>query len=360
MAFDRRKPFNALPDLPPKAELESKNVLKKCIGARAAVAELNGIGGVIPSQALLIRSLGLQEARLSSEIENIVTTTDDVYQALADSIDKADPATKEVLRYQEALALGVKSITAKSLLTTNLFCEIASAIKQHDMRVRSVPGTRIVDGGTNEIIYTPPEGADVILSKLRNLEKFIHEDESLDPLVRLAVMHYQFEAIHPFTDGNGRTGRIINILYLVQQKLLRVPVLYLSRYLIEHKSQYYARLRAVTEKSDWQGWIEFLLTGIEETARSTREKIFEIKAAMDETQDLIKQSLPKIYSKDLVETLFYHPYCKIRFLEEREIARRQTAANYLHSLEEIGILQSVRSGRETYFINRRLLAILRS
>lgn len=359
MPFDRNKPFNDLPDLPPRYELETHTVLKKCIGARAALAELKGAGGLIPNQSLLIRSIGLQEARLSSEIENIVTTTDDLYQALADSIEKANPATKEVLRYQEALAAGYKTIVQQPVLTTNLFCTIASIIKQHDMSVRKMPGTRIVDG-SKKAIYTPPDGEALIRDKLKNLEQFIHDHQDLDPLVKLAVMHYQFESIHPFTDGNGRTGRIINILYLVQQQLLSVPVLYLSRYLIEHKNEYYAGLRGVTENSKWEQWIEFVLNGIAQTARDTREKISDIKTAMDETQELIKEKLPKIYSKDLVETLFYHPYCKIRFLEDRDIARRQTASNYLHLLEEIGILQSMRVGRETYFINRRLLSVLTS
>ncbi len=359
MAFDRNKPFNHLPHLPPSQELETHTVLKKCIAARAALAELKGAGGLIPNQTLLIRSIGLQEARLSSEIENIVTTTDDLYQAMADSIDKANPATKEVLRYQEALAAGYKTIIQQPILTTNLFCSIASLITQHDMNVRKIPGTKIVDGN-RKAIYTPPDGEALIRDKLKNLEQFIHDHQDLDPLVKLAVMHYQFEAIHPFTDGNGRTGRIINILYLVQQELLSVPVLYLSRYLIEHKNEYYAGLRVVTENSNWEQWIAFILDGIEQTARDTREKIAEIKLAMDETQELIKEKLPKIYSKDLVEILFYHPYCKIRFLEDRDIARRQTASNYLRLLEEIGILQSVRSGRETYYINRRLLRILTS
>lgn len=357
-AFDRAKPFNDLPGLPPAAEIETKTVLKKCINARASLAELKGVGDIIPNQSLLIRSLGLQEARLSSEIENIVTTTDDIYQALADSIEKADPASKEVLRYQEALAAGYKSIVQKPLLTTNLFCEIASTIKQREMPIRSLPGTKIVDA-KGISIYTPPEGAERIREKLRDLEHFIHEHDELDPLIKLAIMHYQFEAIHPFTDGNGRTGRIINILYLVQQGLLTVPVLYLSRYLIKHKNAYYAGLRGVTEESKWQEWIEFILDGVDETARGTKEKIFEIRAAMDETQDLIREKLPKVYSKDLVETLFYYPYCKIRFLEQRGIAARQTAANYLRLLEEIGILQSTRVGREVYFLNRRLLSILR-
>lgn len=322
------------------------------------MAELKGIGDVIPNQALLIRSLGLQEARLSSEIENIVTTTDDLYKALADSIDKADPPTKEVLRYQDALWAGFRAIQEQPILTTNVFCRLASLIKQRDMEVRSLPGTKVVTG-QGEVIYTPPEGADRIKAKLTNLERFIHQNAGIDPLVKLAVIHYQFEAIHPFTDGNGRTGRVINILFLVQQRLLSLPVLYLSRYLMGHKMEYYLLLRSVTEEAAWEPWVLFMLEAVAETAVQTRQKILAIRTAMQDTQELIKQRLPKVYSKDLVELLFYQPYCKIRFLEEKNIAGRQTAATYLRSLEEIGILQSVKVGREVYFLNRSLLDILR-
>lgn len=359
MTVERTKPFNDLPDLPPAAELETKAVLKKCIGARSALAELKGLGDLIPNQALLVRSIGLQEARVSSEIENIVTTTDNLYQALADSIDKADSASKEVVQYQDALAHGLQAIQRQPILSTNLFCELASIIKRRQMNVRNVPGTKIVDG-RNKVIYTPPEGADLIRRKLANLETYIHSDSGVDPLIKLAVMHYQFESIHPFTDGNGRTGRIINILYLVQQELLHLPILYLSKYFIEHKSDYYAGLRAVTEESAWEQWILFVLDAIQETSKGTATKILEIRDAMEETTEKMRKSLPAIYSRELVELLFYHPYCKIKFVEEKVNVGRQTAATYLRSLENIGILDSVKAGREVYFINKRLLGILRS
>jgi Fic family protein len=358
--YHPNKPYNGLPDLPPKdASLETVQILRQCISSRAALAELKGVTETIPNPIILIRSIGLQEAKLSSEIENIVTTTDELYQALADSLDTADPTTKEVLRYQEALMAGVQAVQKRPLLTTNLFCELASTIRQVQTGVRSVPGTKIVDG-SKRTLYTPPDGEKIIRSKLAKLEDFIHGNSSLDPLIKLALIHYQFEAIHPFTDGNGRTGRIINILYMLQQGLLTLPVLCLSRYLIENKHDYYAGLRSVTENSAWQPWILFMLKAIEQTAVNTQEKINEIKQASDVTQTLVREKLPRLYSKDLIEMLFYHPYCKIRFLETQHRVTRQTAANQLKSLEEIGILQGVKIGREMYYINRRLLNILKS
>jgi Fic family protein len=359
MQFDKAKPYNGLPELPPSIDLETKAVLKKCISARTALAELKGVGGVIPNQALLIRSIGLQEARLSSEIENIVTTSDDLYQALADAVRAPDPAAKEVLRYQDALAAGHKSLLKQPVLTTNLFCEIAATIKQYDMNVRAMPGTKIVDG-KGDVIYTPPEGAEVIRDKLKNLEYFIHAESDVDPLIKLAVIHYQFEAIHPFTDGNGRTGRIINVLYLIQQNLLTLPVLYLSRYLIEKKTEYYSGLRRVTEHGDWENWVQFVLDAVERTALQTKEKILQIKEIMDDTQEEMREKLPKIYTKDLVELIFYYPYCKTKFLEDKGFGTRHTTTSYLRALEGIGILQSQKIGRELYFINRRLLNVLKT
>ncbi|MDR3614462.1 MAG: Fic family protein [Candidatus Obscuribacterales bacterium] len=357
MAFDRQIPYNDLPDLPPAHDLETIPILKKCISAASALAELKGVGEQIPNQELLIRTLGLQEARVSSEIENIVTTTDDLYRALADSVNKADPSAKEVLRYQDALAIGFKAIEQSPILSTNLFTQIVSAIKQQDMQVRKLTGTKIVNSQA-EIVYTPPEGESVIRNKLANLERFIHADDAIHPLVKLGVIHYQFEAIHPFTDGNGRTGRIINILYLVQQNLLSVPVLYLSRYLIEHKSAYYAGLRSITEEQQWEPWVLFILDAVETTARATMEKILAIKRLMLEIGEEVHRKLPNVYSKDLIELLFFQAYVKNRFLEEANIAKRQTASTYLKSLEEIGVLTSVKLGRENYYINRRLLNLL--
>ncbi len=360
MSFNPNKPFNDLPLLPPRESIETIGILRKCISARAALAELKGVCDTIPDPSILIRSIGLQEARVSSEIENILTTTDDLYQALADSVDAADPATKEVLRYQEALMAGVKAVHQNPILSTNLCSEIATKIKQREMEVRKLPGTKIMDTAKNLVVYTPPEGEALIRTKLANLEEFIHSTSELDPLIKMALIHYQFEAIHPFADGNGRTGRILNILYLVQQQLLHMPVLYLSRFLIQHKNDYYAKLRAVTEDSQWEPWIEFMLNGVEQTANNTRERIVEIKKAMQLTHEQLLEKLPRIASKDLVELLFLHPYCKIKFVEKHNRVTRQTAAAYLKALEEIGIVQGVKLGREMYYLNRSLLNILRN
>ncbi|MCP4696647.1 MAG: Fic family protein [Gammaproteobacteria bacterium] len=356
MSYDRNRHYNDLPLLPPSAELETPAVLKKTIAASRELAELKGAGNVIPNQAILVNSIVLQEARSSSEIENIVTTNDELYQALSDN-SFAAPHAKEVLRYREALWHGFKLLKSRPL-SVNLFVELVRAIKLIDMGIRKVPGTKIAreDG---KAVYTPPEGESVLRDKLANLERFIHADDGLDPLVKLAVMHYQFEAIHPFTDGNGRTGRIINILFLVEKGLLEIPVLYLSDYIIRNKAAYYDGLRRVTEEGDWQTWILYLLDAMQNTARQTREKIFRIRDLMEETRQRVREQAPKAYSKDLIEVIFQHPYCKIGFIEDAGIARRQTASNYLKELETIGLLQSLKAGREKYYVNERLLAVLR-
>ena len=242
-------------------------------------------------------------------------------------------------------------------LATNLFVEIAGIIKQSDIGIRRAPGTKIANS-LGEVIYTPPEGEAVIGDKLANLERFIHAEDELDPLVKLAVIHYQFEAIHPFVDGNGRTGRILNILYLVEKGLLEIPVLYLSHYIIQHKSAYYDGLRRVTEEGEWHAWVTYILDAVETTARLTQARVLHILDLMKEAQILVSTNAPKIYSKDLIEAVFMHPYCKIRFLEDRGIAKRQTASNYLQALEKMGLLKGRKIGRELYYINERLFLAL--
>lgn len=357
MVFDRDKPFNDLPLLPPDVDLESKIILKKAITANRELAELKGAGDAIPNQAILINSIILQEARLSSEIENIVTTTDELYKAADEDPAKLDHATKEVLRYREALWHGFENLK-KRPLSTNLFIELVGIIKQTRLGIRKVPGTKIANN-QGEVVYTPPEGEARLRELLANLERFMHAEDDIDPLVKLAVFHYQFEAIHPFTDGNGRTGRIINILYLVEKELLKIPVLYLSHYIIRNKAEYYAGLRQVTEANTWEEWIAYMLEAVAVTARQTREKIFRIRDLMNDTQELARTKAPKAYSKDLIELIFEQPYCKIRFLEQRAIAKRQTASVYLKALEEIGLLQSLKVGREVYFMNMPLLELLK-
>ena len=358
MSFDPQHPYNNLPELPLSIELESKAVLKQAIAANKALAELKGAGELVPNQAILIQSIGLQEAKLSSEIESIVTTNDELYRAFASPGGKADLHTKEVLRYNEALWHGFDCIRNQDRpLTTNLFEELFQTIKKSRAGVRKTPGTKLVNDH-GEVIYTPPEGEAVLRHMLANLEKFIYAEDDIDPLVKLAVIHYQFEAIHPFTDGNGRTGRILNILYLIERRLLDIPVLYLSRYIIDNKKDYYTGLRRVTENGDWEAWILYMLMAIEVTARGTRQRILAIRDLMLEDIERVRSELPKIYSKDLLELLYRQPYCKIRFLEESGIAHRQTASTYLKELEKIGLLSSVKIGREVYYINGRFLELL--
>ena len=356
--YDPIKPYNDLPLVPPEIELETKKVLKQAIAATRVLAELKGRADEIPNQSILVNAITLQEAKDSSEIENIVTTQDNLYKAFTAKTSATDAQTKEVLRYRQALWEGYNNL-GKRPLSTNTFVSIVQTIKENNSGIRKTTGTRITSN--DEIIYTPPEGETLIRYLLKNLEVFIHSENGLDDLVRLAVMHYQFEAIHPFPDGNGRTGRILNILFLVDKGLLDTPILYLSRYIIANKNQYYKKLRAVTEKQDWEGWILYMLKGVEETAIYTLQKLNAINSLMLETISLAKEKLPsRLYSKELIEVLFEQPYCKVRFLVDRDIAKRQTAAEYLQELEKIGILKSQKAGVENLFLNVKLFEILRS
>ena len=358
MSFDPTRPYNELPLLPPKVDLESKEVLRKTISAGRALAELKGLGKTIPEQAILINSVILQEAKDSSEIENIITTNDKLFQAFTAKSKKFDPATKEVLRYREALWLGFDELKRRKVLTTNLFVKIVQTIKQNKAGIRDIPGTAL-QNPAGEIIYTPPEGKALIQKKLRNLEEYIHAEDKVDPLIKMAVAHYQFEAIHPFSDGNGRTGRIINTLFLVLKDLLDPPVLYLSKYIIEHKTEYYRLLRQVTEDYVWEPWILYMLDAVEQTAIFTRQRIIDIRALMLRTMEKAREELPRrVYSKELIELLFRQPYCKISFLVDANIAERKTAAEYLKQLESIGILKSQKVGREVLYLNTELYEVL--
>lgn len=356
--MDRYQPFNNLPLLPPSVDLETKAILKKVNSANKALAALNGAVNAIPNDKILIQGIVLQEARLSSEIENIVTTNDELYRAAANQEFDSDPQSKEILRYREALWHGIKRLK-KQPLSTSLFVEIVEIIKNSNIGIRRTPGTTVINAATKEPIYTPPEGENIIREKLANLERFIHEENDLDPLVKLAVMHYQFEAIHPFIDGNGRTGRIINILYLVEKGLLTSPILFLSRRILQTRSIYYEGLQNVTEKGAWEAWILYMLDAIEITATETLEKVHSIQRAMEEAQRLIQEKAPNLQHKGLVEAIFHHPYCKIQFLIDAGIAKRQSAARYLQALESIGILNNMKIGRENYYINKNLVKILK-
>ena len=351
MTFDPNRPFNDLPLLPPKTELETKRVLKAAIGARTALEALKGAGQLIPNQRVLIDAIALQEAKSSSEIENIVTTNDELYRAFANEGRTNDPQTKEVLGYHEALWSGYQGIrSGERQLTMRLFEVLVAIIRGIDIGVRRVPGTKLATPA-GKVIYTPPEGESRLRDLLANLEKFIYVEDDLDPLVKLAVMHYQFEAIHPFTDGNGRTGRILNVLFLIERKLLDVPVLYLSRFILQEKRAYYDGLRAVTEQGAWEPWLLYMLRGIETTAQSTRERIEAIRTLLDEWIDRARHEIPKIYTKDLMEAVFRLPYSKVQFLEDLGMGTRITATKYLRALVDLGLLKPIKRGRDTYYFN---------
>jgi len=350
------QPYNDLPRLPPAVELDTKTVLKQCIKSSAALAELKQAAELIPNQAMLINTLPLLEARASSEIENIVTTTDKLFQHIQ-ADDKADPATKEALRYRRALFEGFQALQNRPL-TTRTAEAICSQIKGREMSVRNVPGTALQNDRTGEIIYTPPAGETVIRDLLANWERFMHDATELDPLIRMAVGHYQFEAIHPFVDGNGRTGRVLNSLFLIQEGLLSLPILYLSRYIIQHKADYYRLLHQVTAEQSWEEWLLYVLRGVEDTARWTTAKIAAIRALADHTAIRVREQLPSIYSRELVDTIFEQPYCRIDNLVEKGIAKRQTASVYLKKLVEIGVLVEQQAGREKLFIHPKLMQLL--
>jgi Fic family protein len=351
---DPQKPYNDLPRLPPKTDLETKPVLKRCISARAALAGLKSAAELIPNQGMLINTLPLLEAQASSEIENVVTTSDRLFQYRQDD-DHADPATKEALRYSHALLHGFQTLT-KLPLTTRTAEQICSEIKGVEMGIRRVPTA--LQSANGRIVYTPPNGQDLLRDLLANWEKFLHEATELDPLIRMAVSHYQFEAIHPFTDGNGRTGRVVNSLYLIQSDLLTLPILYLSRYIIQHKSDYYQLLRDVTFQQAWEDWILYVLRGVEETANWTTSKIEAIRLLSTHTAEFIRKKVPKIYSHELVNLIFELPYCRISNLIDAKIVGRQAASRYLQQLVRIGVLEERVVGRDKLFVHPRLLRLL--
>lgn len=356
MKFKSDIPYNALPMLPPHTELETKKVLKACILARSALSALKQAGELLPNQNLLINALPLLEAKDSSEIENIVTTTDLLFQYAQDD-ERADLATKETLRYRAALFDGYLKIKDRPLCV-NTAIDVCSTIKNKQMNIRKVPGTTISNSRTGEIIYTPPVGEGVIRDLLSNWERFIHDDSDLDPLIKMAVAHYQFEAIHPFFDGNGRAGRVLNILYLIEKKLLSSPILYLSHYIVQHKSEYYKLLLDVTKAHAWEGWIIYILNAIKETADITNLKISKIKSLMAQTVEHVKTKLPKIYSRELIEVIFEQPYCRIQNLVHADIAKRQTASVYLKNLCDIGVLKEKTFGKEKLFLHPKFMQVL--
>ena len=349
MNWDSATPYNDLPLLPPQKELETKAVLKQCVKSRTAVERINQCAEHLPNPSLLINILPLLEARASSEIENIVTTTDAMFKSSLLETGARDPATKEAMNYREALYHGFRSMKERPLRTATAE-EICSVIKGCEMKVRAVPGTTLqTEGGVT--IYTPPVGEDLIRDKLGNWEKVIH-DSDLDPLVVIAVSHYQFEAIHPFTDGNGRTGRVLNLLQLVSSGLLNLPILYHSRSIIKRKAEYYQNLNKVTSEEAWEQWILYMLEIMEEAAEWTYAKIQEIRMLRQDVKRDIRKTFPKFYSSELIDVLFSQPYCRIQDVVEAGIAKRQSASTYLKSLVEYGILAEEKIGREKLFVHK--------
>jgi Fic family protein len=356
--FSPETPYNALPLLPPKGELETKVVMKALVGARAALAELKQAGELIPNQSILINTLPVLEARASSEIENIVTTADRLFRfAQDDESDQADLATKEALRYQSALMQGLR-VLAKKPVTTGMAVDICRTLRGIAVDVRKVPGTALTNQTTGKVVYTPPDGQDRLRGLLANWERFLHDDSDLDPLIRMAVGHYQFEAIHPFTDGNGRTGRILNLLFLVEQDLLRQPVLYLSRAIIRRRNEYYRLLNAVTREGAWESWVLYMLDAVHDTALWTMRKIKAIRELLRRATAHVREQAPSLYSRELVELVFEQPYCRIGNVVAAGIAKRQTASVYLKDLCDIGVLREVKAGREKLFIHPNLMKLL--
>jgi len=363
MAFEKNIPFNELPHLPPaQINLETPGILRQLAKASRHLGELNGLCASLPDPQLLINTIVLQESKNSSAIENIVTTQDELYKAASED-DTSSVAAREVLSYREALFAGLKKMKAqKNLLLVKTMVEIVQTIKQNKAGIRNTPGITLKNAINGEVIYTPPCCEEVIREKLTHLEKFINDNEysSLDSLLKMTLIHYQFEAIHPFADGNGRAGRIINALYLVQQDLLTQPVLYLSAYIVKHKTEYYQLLRGITEKNNWHDWIMYLLTALIETAKLTTKKIKEMLILRDAHEKQMKKILGASFNYDLLKLMFTLPYLKIELLTKNEIAHRQTAAVWLKKLVDADILKTQKIGRTTYYINYKLMELLAS
>lgn len=344
---------------PPPDAVETKTVLKQCTRAARLLAELKGVSQSIPNQAILINTLSLQEAKDSSAIENIVTTHDELFKGELFPESLGNLAAKEVQYYIKALKAGFGVVTDSGLITLRTIQMIQEELEHNRAGFRKLPGTELRNDATGETVYTPPQHPEAILSLMSRLELFINgsEFDGFDPLVRMALIHHQFESIHPFYDGNGRTGRILNVLFLVKSGLLDIPVLYLSRYFIRDKERYYRELQKVRTEGDWESWIVYMLEAVEATARLTLTRVEAIKAAVDDYTSRIKKDFPKLYSHDLITNLFKHPYTKIEFVERDLGVSRLTATKYLDALSE-KFLTKQKAGRNNYYVNRALLAIL--
>ncbi len=350
-----------LPELPPQTDIETKAVLRQTANAHRYLAELKGISKTIPNQAILINTLPLLEAKDSSAIENIITTHDELYRESLFDDFISNPSAKEVQNYSQALRNGYEKIKTTGIFTNNQILEIQANIENNNAGLRKLPGTNLKNDLTGETVYIPPQHHEDIVRLMNNLEQYINNDSTslVDPLIKMAVIHYQFESIHPFYDGNGRTGRIINILYLVYKGLLDIPVLYLSKYIIRKKSDYYRLLQEVRDKDNWEEWILFMLQGIIETSSETVSLIQSIRTLMQDYKIRIREKY-KFYSQDLLNNLFFHPYTKIEFLERDLRIHRQTASKYLEELVEGGFLELEKRGKNHFYINRKLYELFRN
>jgi|JI9StandDraft_1071089.scaffolds.fasta_scaffold17349_2 Fic family protein len=347
--------------LPPTIDLETKAVLKKVAAANRYLAELKGKAATIPNENILINTLALQEAKDSSAIENIITTHDEVYKAQLFENLFSNASAKEVSRYVDALKQGFKLVRKEKLITHKHILTIQRILEQNEAGYRRVPGTALINETSGETVYTPPQDYPTILHLMDNLVDFVNDDtvSELDPLIKMALLHFQFETIHPFYDGNGRTGRILNILYLVQQDLLDLPILYLSRFIIQRKGDYYRLLQEVRDNGHWEDWVIYMLEGIEQTAKQTIFVIGEIRALMQDYKHRIRQQFPKIYNQDLLNNLFKHPYTKIEFVMEDLQVTRLTATKYLNILVEAGFLKKQKIGVSNFYINEPLFLLLK-
>ncbi len=345
--------------LPIEKDIETKRVLKRLSSAHRALAELKGVASTIPNENILINTLGLQEAKDSSAIENIITTHDDIYKADLNLEGFKSLNAKEVQNYISALKKGFALISKKKILTNNDIIEIQSELEKNKAGFRKLPGTALKNATTGETVYTPPQEYSEIVDLMSNLEQFINDDtmSDFDPLVKMAIIHYQFESIHPFYDGNGRTGRIINVLYLVMKDLLNLPILYLSRYIILHKGDYYKLLQEIRETDNWENWLLFMLNAVEQISKETIELIKEIRELIFEYKNTLRNNY-KFYSQDLLNNLFKHPYTKIEFIERDLGVSRITAAKYLNELSKDGLLRKEKLGTGNYYINEKLMNLL--
>ena len=351
-----------LPTLPIADEiaLESVRVLKALTGAHRYLAELKGVAKSMPNEGILISTLTLQEAKDSSAIENIITTHDELFRVGDIKAEKINLAAKEVENYRVALLEGYRQTREKGFIRVSDILHMHSLVEPNKAGIRKIPGTVIGNAATKEVIYTPPQHPDEISRLLDNLVSYINDDKlsELDPLIKMAIIHHQFESIHPFYDGNGRAGRIVNILYLVRSGLLDLPILYLSRYIVRTKSEYYRLLQAVRDQGDWEDWVVYILKGIEETAKETIEFINQIKTLVLETKRRMRKELPSIYSQELLNNLFFHPYTKVQFVMDQARVSRITATKYLGLLAEHGFVEKYKVGRSNYFINQPLVRLI--